>query len=472
MPVVELISRRSCLSAADVLAVSFPGDFLDLFSEKRILSVSQLTGLVRVLLEENFDHVWVEGELSNLSMPSSGHLYFTLKDTGAQLRCVMFRASSRALRFKPADGMKLLVRGRISVYDQRGDYQLVVEYLEPQGIGGLQLAFIQLKERLAKEGLFAEAHKKPLPQLPQKIGVVTSATGAAIHDILTVLNRRFANLHVLIRPVRVQGEGAAAEIAAAIADFNRYHDVDVLIVGRGGGSMEDLWAFNEEVVARAIYSSRIPVISAVGHEVDFTIADFVADLRAPTPSAAAELVVRSKAELQAELEALSRRLLLGVERKLTFLRETISGVRRAMKDPSFLLQHLAQRIDDLDGRILRAMAGILRQRTEKISALRINLRMQSPALRLERTWERLFALSSRLDHGQQLIFVRYRESVTVNAGALQALSPLQTLSRGYSIVRKLPELSVVRDSEHIAVNDHLDIRFHKGGAICKVAETR
>jgi exodeoxyribonuclease VII large subunit len=466
---VEPLLAATFLSAIGVLGWE---SSLDLFSEKRILSVSQLTDLVRVLLEENFDHVWVEGELSNLSMPSSGHIYFTLKDAGAQLRCVMFRASARALRFKPADGVRLLVRGRISVYDQRGDYQLIVEYLEPQGIGGLQLAFIQLKERLAKEGLFSEGHKKPIPHLPQRIGVVTSATGAAVHDILTILNRRFANVQVLIRPVKVQGEGAAGEIATAIADFNRHRDVDVLIVGRGGGSMEDLWAFNEEVVARAIYNSKIPVISAVGHEVDFTIADFVADLRAPTPSAAAELVVRSKAELQAELDTLSHRLLLGVARKLNLLSETISGLKRVLKDPSFSLQHLAQRVDDLDGRILRAMASVLHHRAGKIDALQVNLRMLSPALRLERTWEKLIALNARLNHVQQRILAGYRESVTVNTSALQALSPLQTLSRGYSITRKLPELSVVLNSDQLAVGDHLDIRLHKGGIICKVAETR
>ncbi len=289
---------------------------MELFSDRKILTVSRLTALIKGVLEENFEHVWVEGEISNLAMPVSGHLYFTLKDAAAQLRCVMFRASSRALRFKPKDGMGVVVRGRVSLFEPRGEYQLIVEYLEPQGIGALQLAFSQLKERLAKEGLFAEAHKKPIPRLPQRIGVVTSATGAAIHDILNVLNRRFANVEVLIYPVKVQGEGAAREIAQAVKDFNRYGNIDVMIVGRGGGSIEDLWAFNEEVVARAIYHSRIPVISAVGHEVDFTIADFVADLRAPTPSAAAELVVKSKAELDAELDALSHRLRQAIHRSL------------------------------------------------------------------------------------------------------------------------------------------------------------
>src|SRR5512136_2779310 len=270
---------------------------MDIFADKRILTVSRLTALIRSTLEENFEHVWVEGEVSNLSTPSSGHLYFTLKDAGAQLRCVMFKGAVRNLRFRLKDGMGLILRGRITVYEQRGDYQLIAEYAEPLGIGALQLAFEQLKERLVREGLFDESRKKPLPVLPQRIGVVTSPTGAAIHDILTVVNRRFANVQILIVPVRVQGDGAAAEIAAAIDDVNRYGAVDVMIVGRGGGSLEDLWAFNEEAVARAIARSRIPVISAVGHETDYTIADFAADLRAPTPSAAAELAVKDRDEL-------------------------------------------------------------------------------------------------------------------------------------------------------------------------------
>src|SRR5512146_544692 len=318
---------------------------MELFADKRILTVSQLTALVKGVLEENFEHVWVEGEVSNLAMPGSGHLYFTLRDAGAQLRCVMFRASARVLKFRPKDGMGLVVRGRLSVFEPRGDYQLIVEYLEPKGIGALQLAFVQLKERLAREGLFDEAHKKPLPKLPQRIGIVTSATGAAIHDILNVLDRRYANLEILLYPVRVQGEGAATEIAQAIRDFNRYREIDVMIVGRGGGSLEDLWPFNEEVVARAIYQSKIPVISAVGHEVDFTIADFVADLRAPTPSAAAELVVRSKAELDAEVVALVHRLEQGMRHRLANLRGEVIGLARSLKDPTMLLGHLAQRVD-------------------------------------------------------------------------------------------------------------------------------
>ena len=266
---------------------------------RRIYSVAELSLEIRNLLERQFPDVWVTGEVSNLRAAGSGHLYFTLKDETAQLRAVCFRNQARYLKFKPQDGLAVIARGRLSVYEARGEYQLYVEFLEPAGLGALQLAFEQLKQKLAAEGLFDPARKKPLPMLPRVIGVVTSPTGAVIRDILRILHRRFRNINVLIYPVKVQGEGAAQEIAQGIEYFNRQAPVDVMIVARGGGSLEDLWAFNEEVVARAIAASKIPVISAVGHETDFTIADFVADLRAPTPSAAAELVVRRKQDLAA-----------------------------------------------------------------------------------------------------------------------------------------------------------------------------
>jgi exodeoxyribonuclease VII large subunit len=445
---------------------------MELFSDRKILTVSRLTALIRGLLEENFEHVWVEGEISNLAMPVSGHLYFTLKDAGAQLRCVMFRASARALKFKPKDGMGLVVRGRVSVFEPRGEYQLIVEYLEPQGIGALQLAFAQLKERLAGEGLFAEAHKKPIPKLPQRIGVVTSATGAAIHDILNVLERRFANVEVLIYPVKVQGEGAAREIAQAVKDFNRYGNIDVLIVGRGGGSIEDLWPFNEEVVARAIYHSRIPVISAVGHEVDFTIADFVADLRAPTPSAAAELVVKSKTELAAGLDALSHRLKQGMRHCLADYRGRVQLFTRSLTDPSMLLDHLAQRIDDLSGRLNHVWRGELKLRGDRLAYLKNRLRLSNPALRVERERELLISLIARGERALHRVLERCREATAVNSGKLQVLSPLETLSRGYAIASLLPEGTTVRDSDQLTPGDTVDLRFYKGGALCTVAAKR
>jgi exodeoxyribonuclease VII large subunit len=441
---------------------------VELFSDKKILTVSRLTALIKGVLEENFEHVWVEGEVSNLAMPVSGHLYFTLKDAGAQLRCVMFRGSARALKFRPKDGMGLIVRGRLSLFEPRGEYQLIVEYLEPRGIGALQLAFSQLKERLDKEGLFAEAHKKPLPRLPQRIGLVTSATGAAVHDMLNVLNRRFANVEVLIYPVKVQGEGAAAEIAQAVKDFNRYGHIDVMIVGRGGGSIEDLWAFNEEVVARAIYRSKIPVISAVGHEVDFTISDFVADVRAPTPSAAAEMVVKSKTELAAELDALSHRLRQGMRHCLVDCFGKLNLLRRSLKDPSMLIGHLTQRIDDLAGRLSFAWRGEITRRSDRLAHLQNHLRLTNPALTVERGRELIMSLLARGEHGLHRTIEKHRERTAVNSGKLQALSPLQTLSRGYAIACKLPEGGIVKDSSQLSEGDSLDLRLAFGGVVCTV----
>lgn len=441
---------------------------MEIFPEKRILTVSRLTSLIRGVLEENFEHVWVEGEVSNLAMPASGHLYFTLKDAGAQIRCVMFRASARALKFRPRDGMRLIVRGRITVYEQRGDYQFLVEYLEPQGVGALQLAFIQLKEKLVREGLFAEEHKKPIPPLPRCIGVVTSATGAAIHDILTVLNRRFANVEVLLRPVKVQGEGAADEIAAAIGDLNRYGDVDVMIVGRGGGSLEDLWAFNEEKVARAIHRSRIPVISAVGHEIDFTIADFVADLRAPTPSAAAELVVKSKEELASRVEFLRHRLLQAMRRILAEAGRELDSLSRALRDPVILLGHLAQRTDDISVRLDRAMAGVFKDRGRTLEALTNHLKYRNPAIAVERAREHVIVLRSSSVMALRRHLDRYQETVSVNTARLEALSPLGTLARGYSVALKLPERQAVRSVGQLNPADRVELRLSDGRALCRV----
>ena len=271
---------------------------------KKILTVSELTLEIKHHLEEGFGEIWVEGEISNFRSPSSGHYYFTLKDGKSQIRGVIFRFMGRYLKFEPQDGLAVICRGKISVYEPRGEYQLILDYMEPKGIGALQLAFEQLKEKLEKEGLFDAARKKPLPLLPKKIGIVASPTGAAIRDLLNVIGRRFPNVGILINPVKVQGEGSAQEIASAIYELNTIPEIDVIVVARGGGSLEDLWAFNEEIVARAIDHSSLPVISAVGHEIDFTIADFVADLRAPTPSVAGELVVKDKAELSHLIDSL------------------------------------------------------------------------------------------------------------------------------------------------------------------------
>ncbi len=443
---------------------------MDLFSEKTILTVSRLTALLRGVLEENFELVWVRGEVSNFSQPSSGHYYFSLKDSGAQLRCVMFRGSARNLRFRPQDGMELIVRGRISVYDQRGEYQLICEYLEPAGLGALQAAFIQLRERLAREGLFDEKRKRPLPCLPRRIGVVTSATGAAIHDILNVLKRRFASLDVLLYPVRVQGEGAALEIARAIEDMNRLKLADVLIVGRGGGSLEDLWAFNEEVVARAVYRSTIPVISAVGHETDWTICDFTADLRAPTPSAAAELVIASADELRVKVEALGHRLRLAVENRISALDARVSSLRRLLADPTATLGHLSQRVDDLTARLELAPRNSVVRLRENFRWLEERLLQHSPAAGVERIRQRLALLLSRAERMALLRLEAARQEFGANSARLDVLSPLATLSRGYSITTRLDDGTVVRDAASLTAGERLRITLGRGGALCLVEE--
>ncbi|HUT84984.1 MAG TPA: exodeoxyribonuclease VII large subunit, partial [Thermodesulfobacteriota bacterium] len=316
-----------------------------------ILSISELTQLIKFQLEQSFDYLWVEGEISNFRIPSSGHFYFTLKDEKSQIRAVMFRSQNRTLEFSPEDGLSVICRGRLNVYETRGEYQLILDYLEPKGLGALQLAFEQLKQRLAQEGLFDPDHKKPLPQLPRKIGIVTSPTGAAIRDILNIIERRFANVGILIYPVKVQGEGAAQEIATALQELNQMPEIDVVILARGGGSIEDLWPFNEEVVARAIYHSEIPVISAVGHEVDFTIADFVADLRAPTPSAAAELVVRNKDDLIYNLNTVYVRLKNSIRKIYEFNQSRFAFLQKRMPDPRKMIPGLRLTIDEYGERI-------------------------------------------------------------------------------------------------------------------------
>lgn len=441
---------------------------MNLFAEKKILTVSQLTSLIRGVLEENFEHVWVEGEVSNLSAPSSGHLYFTLKDGGASLRCVMFRGSAKALRFRPADGMKLIVRGRLTVYDQRGDYQLLAEYMEPQGVGALQLAFQQLKERLGREGLFAEESKKALPPFPRTIGIVTSPTGAAIHDMLTVLNRRHAGMQILIAPVKVQGEGAAAEIAAAVRDLNLYPGVDVIIVGRGGGSMEDLWAFNEEVVAREIYASRVPVVSAVGHEVDFTIADFVADLRAPTPSAAAELVVASKEQLAADCCGLLRRLRLAMGQRLAAAQGRLLLLQRSLKGPELVIARFWQLVDDLVQRGEAALGQFLANSRHELRHRQLMLQHNAPLYRIRSLRERLAHLELRGRGSVEKVLYSCRAGLTERAARLESLSPLAVIGRGFAVVETLPTRRVVKSVRQLQPGDRLRLCMCDGVTTCRV----
>ncbi len=395
--------------------------------EKHIYTVSELTKYIRMMVEESFPSIWVEGEISNFILHSSGHMYFTLRDSGSTLKCAFFKHANLKLKFKPKDGMKMIVSGSVSVYEARGDYQLIVTGLEPKGIGALQLQFQQLKEKLEKEGLFDARYKAPIPFLPTRIGVVTSPTGAAIQDILNIARRRFANIEIIINPVKVQGTDAKNEIAAAIRQFNELKNIDVMIVGRGGGSLEDLWPFNEEVVARSIFASKIPVISAVGHEVDYTISDFVADFRAPTPSAAAELVIPKKEDLVNIIgNALER------------LNNSISGT----------LDVLKERLDNLKGSyILRQPLNYIIQRQQRVDDLRKDM-------------------SVSIDHALEISGEKFNRIIS----KLEVLSPVSVLKRGYSITTKLPEGTVVKEALSLKLGDYLETRLGRGKVKSRVEE--
>lgn len=434
-----------------------------LIAERRALTVSELTYQIKDLLEGEFPDLWVRGEISNFKCHSSGHWYFTLKDAHAQLPCVCFRLQNRAIRFRPEDGLEVYARGRLSVYEKRGEYRLLVEYLEPVGIGSLQMAFEQLKARLAAEGLFDPQRKRPLPLMPRKIGVITSPTGAAIRDILRILKRRNRGIDVLLFPVRVQGEGAAQEIAEAIRIMNERDDLDVLIVGRGGGSMEDLWAFNEEIVARAIFHSRLPVISAVGHETDFTIADFVADVRAPTPSAAAEMVAARRDELIERFASLELRLVKTVRYLLARQRERLSHLqaRPGLLRVRNVVQQALQRADELDYRLQIAMGKRLRAARERFAALSMRLTAQRPSRRLAEARGRLTLLQNRLRTTLQERLHASRRRLSLAAGKLDALSPLAVLSRGYALVWNQRRI-LLRDATDVRVGERLRVRLCRG----------
>ncbi len=419
-------------------------------AERKVYTVSEITRGIKTLLEEKFPAVWVEGEISNLRAPFSGHRYFSLKDEASQLRAVLFKNSGREIKFELKDGLAVVCFGRIGVYEPSGQYQLYVERIEPRGLGALQLAFEQLKKKLAQEGLFDPARKKPLPVLPRRIGVVTSPTGAAIRDILRVLKRRFANVEVVINPVRVQGEGAAGEIGRAIEEFNRLGGIDVLIVGRGGGSIEDLWAFNEEVVARSIARSRIPVISAVGHEIDWTIADFVADLRAPTPSAAAELVVREKKALLDEIAEYRQRLSQAAAGQFARREKEAREFNRRLRlcHPLNVIRRQQQRLDELGHRLrLGHPSNLIRQQRQRLDELSRRFRV-----RLRHYLEM-----------KQAAFGKFAEKLAV-------LSPLNVLVRGYSITFTAPEGAVVRDAGTLRPGREVRTRLGKGGFLSEVKE--
>jgi exodeoxyribonuclease VII large subunit len=436
---------------------------LNLAPERKIWSVSELTARISNVLSTQFSNLWVEGEVSNYRPAQSGHLYFTLKDAKAQVRCVCFRAQAMRLKFRPEDGLKLIVRGSLSVYEPRGEYQIYVEHIEPSGIGALQLAFEQLKKRLAAEGLFDEARKKPLPILPRRIGVVTSPKGAAVRDIIRILRRRFPNLHLIVYPVRVQGEGAAEEIAGALNYFSLKKSVEVILLARGGGSIEDLWAFNEESVARAIAACAIPVVSGVGHETDFTIADFVADVRASTPSAAAEIVVKSRQEFQ--------RHLVEMEHKISHrMRYTLLEYRHHLKELTThigfrriedLLRRYRQQADELTQRLGLALEDHIEQlrhrltiAATRIASFDLRARIRTFDLRLMQRSADLAVRMERFFTGKIQLLERLRVQ-------LDERSPLRILQRGYAIVTDTAG-NVVSGADQVSVGDEVNVQLARG----------
>jgi len=440
---------------------------------RRVLTVTELTVGVRDLLEEHFPEIWVEGELSNCRVWNTGHLYFTLKDESAQIRSVIFRSALRYLRFKPTDGLRVVARGRVSVYEPKGEYQLVCEHLEPQGLGALQLAFDQLKKRLHGEGLFESGRKRPLPSLPRKIGIVTSLDGAAIRDIVKVLRRRYANAHLVICPARVQGAEAAPDVARALRQIGRVPGVDVVIVARGGGSIEDLWAFNEEMVARAIARVPVPVVSGVGHETDVTIADFVADLRAPTPSAAAELVVAAKDEFCGRIDRLEDRLRAAARARVQSLsrRVHVADSRPVFAGFRGRLAMRGRHAAELTHALARALGDVVTTRVRRLQTGERRLAAFDAGRRLAAMRTRLIQSDGRLAGAARRRHHRAVEKLGNIAGRLDTLSPLGVLGRGYAVAWNADKTRVLRDAAAIVPGDTVRVTLSRGEIEAKVSKT-
>lgn len=426
-----------------------------------VFTVSQLNQRAKQLLEITFNSVKVEGEISNLSRPSSGHWYFTLKDKGAQVRCAMFRSRTAQVKFQPKEGDQIVVRGKVSLYENRGDYQLIVDAMKPAGEGQLQQAFIHLKQKLGAEGLFALESKQALPPEIKRIAVITSPTGAAIHDILTVLKRRFPAIEVDIYPVQVQGQEAARQIIWSINQANSDARADVIIAGRGGGSIEDLWCFNDENLARTIFNSRLPIVSAVGHEVDFTIADFVADVRAPTPSAAAEMLSPDQQEYWQRLNGLSSQLEKSIQQQLQNKHWQLQSAQRGLQHPGDKLTQYAQTLDMLELRLQQSQKNRLSRLQQRLSNSQQKLQQQSPANTLQKVDAQLSYLQQRLSSAIKYAIANKKERLQQHALLLNAVSPLQTLGRGYAILQTESE-TVVRDSHDVKKGDLLSARIGHG----------
>jgi exodeoxyribonuclease VII large subunit len=440
---------------------------------RTVLTVSEFTSHIRSILENTYSEVWVEAEISNCRLWNTGHLYFTLKDPAAQLKAVMFKSDVRSLKFRPEDGLHVIVRGRLSVYEPKGEYQLVCERMEPHGLGALQLAFDQLKRRLQAEGLFDTARKRPLPALPRKIGVVTSLDGAAIRDIIKVLGRRYPNAHLVIRPARVQGEGAAADVARAVRDIVRVPGIDVVIVGRGGGSVEDLWAFNEEAVARAIAASPVPVISAVGHEVDFTIADFAADVRAPTPSAAAEIVVSRKEDFCTHIERLGGRLTGAARGSIARLQARLHQLNRR---PGYAgwparLALRGRHCAETTHALRHAAHAAVNRRLRTYQTLRLQLEQFDLRHRLGSVRSKLVRVDGGLRAAVTQRHHRAEARLHTCAARLDSLSPLAVLGRGYAVVWDESRTHVIRKSAEAKPGDTVRVTLSEGELDCNVTRT-
>ncbi|MGD8342205.1 MAG: exodeoxyribonuclease VII large subunit [Desulfobacterales bacterium] len=449
-------------------------DLFEDFDEKdairKIYTVSELTDQIKALLEESFPFIWIVGEISNFRTPLSGHYYFTLKDADSQISAVMFRGQQRQLKFEPEDGMRVTGMGRLGVYEPRGSYQIIFEYMEPSGVGALQIAYEKLKARLAQEGLFDEHHKRPIPFLPQKIGLITSPSGAVVHDILNIIERRFANVDVQILPVKVQGAGAEDEIVAALDLLNQQTGVDAAILARGGGSLEDLQAFNSEAVARAIVACDVPLISAVGHETDYTIADFVADLRAPTPSAAAELLLPEKNTLLQMVKSFSNDLHYRMTSTIKQLRYTLLDTAKRLADPRKKSQDWRLRLDDRTTRLSRCARTFLDRKNERLQWWQDRLLLNSPLSRIENS-------KAIIDKNVYKLIELYNKNIFIKSARLRelsarldALSPIAILERGYSITRTVPDAKIVLDPETVALNQDLEVIVSKGALICRVKE--
>ena len=437
--------------------------------QPQIWTISQLTRRVKSLLETEISYVWVSGEISNWRVSPAGHAYFTLKDKDSQLDAVMFRGKLMRVKFGPESGLEVIVQGLVTVYEKRGNYQIICDEMQPKGMGALQLAFEKLRKRLEAEGLFDEAHKKPLPMLPRRIGVVTSPTGAAVRDILNVIRRRFADAHIVLCPARVQGEEAAPEIAEAIRILDAW-GVDVMIVGRGGGSLEDLWPFNEEEVVRAVYDAQTPIISAVGHEIDFALTDFAADVRAPTPSAAAELVVQERAALAERIRLLGRRLAKATAETVRQRRHRLELAQSsyAFRRPEDLFRERRQRVDELRLRLEAAVSEQARTSRNRLEHATRSVMLLSPANQMRRAQERLVATRARLARTGVGMIKGFRARLRPLAAQLDALSPVAILSRGYAITRKLPERTLVREAAQLSEGDTILVTLGNGGVTAAV----